>query len=341
MTDRRQFLAGLGASGLTMMVAPMARAETFYKMATLAPGSSPYMIMSTFAQIVGEDVEGASIQVNATGAATAHAVQAAQGNLDFFMMAPIVHQFMTEGSEMFASIPQAPDLSKSLRAVLAFPIGFYHIVTWADSGIESFEDFRGKKVLLGPPAGSATATMERMIEGAAGLKRDVDYTAVVMGTDAALQAFQDGRIDVFSNATLPPSPLVEQLALSRDIRLIGLTPEQLERPGIAGLINRPGGALRIIPAGIYGDHQVNEEDVHAVASYGGIGTNKDLRDDVIYAMTKAFWERIEPMREGAPWLRNVTLDTAFEDLNMLLHPGAIRYYEEIGMTIPDALRMPA
>ncbi len=338
MTKRRTFLLSLAASALVALSAPAARADDFYKMATLAPGSSAYLIMSTFAKMVGDEMDGVQIQVNATGAATAHAMQAAQGDLDFFMMAPIVHKFMTEGTAMYASVPQAPELSKSLRGVLIFPIGYYHVVTWADSGIESFEDFRGKKVYLGPPGGSATATMKAMIEGAAGLKADEDYTAVIMSTDAALQAFQDGRLDVFSNITLPPSPMVEQLALSRDIRLIGLTDAQLERPGVAGLVNRPGGAIQMIGADVYGKRQANDAPVRAVASYGGIGTNKDLPDEVIYQMTKVFWDGIEEIRAGAPWLRNVTLETVFKDLNMPLHPGAQRYYEEIGLDIPEDVR---
>lgn len=336
MLNRRHILAGLGASALTTtMTAQGAWAMEYYKMATLSPGSSPYLIMSTFAKVVGDAMDDVQIQVNATGAATAHAVQSAQGKLDFFMMAPIVHQYMTEGSAMFDKLPQAPELAKSLRSVLIFPIGYYHIVTFADSGIASMEDFRGKTVFLGPPTGSATVTMQRMIEGATGMKPDEDYTPAIMSSEAALQAFQDGRIDVFSSITLPPSPVIEQLALSRDIRLIGLTEDELAKPGVRALVDRPGGATAVIPAGTYGKRHINEADTVAIASFGGIATNDRLPEDVIYQMTKAFWEGIEPLREGAPWLRNVTLETVFAELNIPLHPGAARYYEEIGLTIPE------
>ncbi|WP_235855986.1 TAXI family TRAP transporter solute-binding subunit [Mesobaculum littorinae] len=58
----------------------------------------------------------------------------------------------------------------------------------------------------------------------------------------------------------------------------------------------------------------------------------------VYRITTAFWEGAEAQRGTTQWLRNVALDTAFTDFNTPLHPGALRYYEEIGMTVPDALR---
>lgn len=337
MISRRSMIAALLASAAAL-AAPTAKAGEFLKMATLGPGSSSYMVMSTFAQIVNDALPDVDIQVNATGAATAHAIQTAQGQLDLFMMAPIVHRFMSEGTAMFANIPQAPDMAKDLRSILIFPLGYYHIVTWADSGIDDLTDLKGKSVFIGPPGGSAAVTMKQLIEGATGMTADKDFTAVSVGWDAGLQAFQDGRVDVYANPTLPPSPVIEQLALTRDIRLLGLTEDQLAQPDVKNLVDRPGGATQVIPAGTYGEHQANETDVTTVASYVGIGTNKNLSDDLVYEITKAFWTSAEEKRTSTPWLRNVTLEGAFHDLNMPLHPGALRYYEEIGLDIPDNLK---
>jgi TRAP-type uncharacterized transport system substrate-binding protein len=60
--------------------------------------------------------------------------------------------------------------------------------------------------------------------------------------------------------------------------------------------------------------------------------------DVVYEVTKAFWEGVAEMETGAPWLRQISLEGALQELNRPLHPGALRYYEEIGMDIPDDLR---
>jgi TRAP transporter TAXI family solute receptor len=329
-------LAGL-AAGLAMLVAAgQSTAQDFYRLATLGPGSSPYMVMSTFAQLVSDRIDG-QIQVNATGAATQHAIETANGQLDFFMWSASVHDSMQQGINMYAQIPQAPELSENLRAIFAFPLGYYHIVTFADSGIERLEDIKDKRVFLGPPGGGATVIMRQIVEAATGYVPGEDFSEVSVGWEAAMQSFQDGRIDVYVNPTIPPSPVIEQIAISRQIRLISLTEEHFEKPEVQTILNRPGGIVGTIPAGTYGANQVNEEDVQTLGSIVGVGTGVHMSDDDVYEITKAFWEGVEVTRERTPWLRQVTLDDAFRDLNVPLHPGAERYYREIGLDVPDEL----
>lgn len=327
---------GLGAG----MAPATASADEFLSLATLGPGSSPYLVMSTFARTVEEELGDVKIQVNATGAATQHAMQASAGQLDFFMWSASVHDSMIKGDAMWSKVPQAPEMAKNLRAVFAFPLGLYHIVTYADSGIEKLEDLKGKRVFLGPPGGGATVIMQRVVEGATGLKPGEDFEQVNLGWDAATQAFQDGRIDVYVNSTNAPSPVIQQLAISREIRLLSLTDEQMAKEPLQAILNRPGGVLGEIPAGLYGDNQVNEEAVVTLGSIVGVAAGAHVPDETVYRVTKAFWTKLPDLQEGAAWLRNIKLDTAFEDLNLPLHAGAVRYYEEVGMTIPDDLRPP-
>ena len=55
-------------------------------------------------------------------------------------------------------------------------------------------------------------------------------------------------------------------------------------------------------------------------------------------MTKAVWENIEEVRRTAPFMDRVTLEGALKATNMKVHPGARRYYEEIGLQIPADMR---
>ncbi|RVV98059.1 TAXI family TRAP transporter solute-binding subunit [Mesobaculum littorinae] len=330
----------LGGAALAcgLAIAPAAQAQEFYRMATLGPGSSPYLVMSTFAQVVNERLDDVEIQVSATGAATQHAMEAAMGQLDFFMWSASVHQLMQDGAAMYANIPQAAELSGNLRAVFAFPLGLYHITTYADSGIESLDDLAGQDVFLGPPGGGATTIMANTIEAATGLVAGEDYTQVQLGWDAAAQAFQDGRIDVYINSTNAPSPVIQQMALSRELRFLGLSDEQLAMESVQAITGRPGGVLGRIEPGIYGENQVNTEAVQTLGSIVGVGAGMHVDADAVYEITKAFWEGVAEMQDNAPWLREVRRENALQALNLPLHPGALRYYEEIGMEIPDALR---
>ncbi len=318
-------------------IAPLtAKGQEFYRLATLGPGSTPYMVMSTFAQLVGERIEG-EIQVNATGAATQHAIDTANGDLDFYMWSASVHDAMMQGTNMYARVPQAAELSGNLRAIFAFPLGLYHVVTYGDSDVRSLSDAAGRRVFLGPPGGGATVIMAQVMEAVTGMKPDDGYTSVQLGWDAALQSFQDGRIDVYINPTIPPSPVIEQIAIAREIRLVGLSDEELALPAVQAVLNRPGGVLGTIPPDAYGVNQLNEEPVNTLGSIVGIGTGVHMNEDAIYEITKAFWEGVEETRDSTRWLREITIGNALTDLNMPLHPGAERYYREIGVDIPNEL----
>lgn len=334
----RRFATELVLAASLVATGMPAAADEFLTLATLGPGSSPYLMMSTFAQMVEEELDDVSIQVNATGTATQHAMQVSSGQLDMFMWTASVHEAMIKGDAMWTRVPDAPEMSKNIQAIFAFPMGLYHIVTYSDSGIEKLEDLAGKRVFLGPPGGGATTVMQRVVEAATGLAAGQDFEQVNLGWDAATQAFQDGRIDVYVNSTNAPSPVIQQLALTTEIRFLGLTEEQMKNPALQQVLSRPGGLLDEIPVGLYGDNQVNQSAVLTLGSMAGIGVGQHVDDQVVYRITKAFWENLPEKQEHAAWLRNVQIERAFQDLNLPLHPGAIRYYEEIGLEIPAELR---
>ena len=328
------------AIAAAMATAPAAQGQELLRLSTLGAGSSPYLVMSTFANVVNDTLDTVEIGINATGAATRHALEAARGETDFFMGSATVHNFMQSGTAMYASVEDAPELSENVRALLSFPIGSYHIVAYADSGIETLSDLEGKRVFLGPPGGGALNTAITFVEAATGLSTEDDMEVVQLGWDAAAQSFQDGQIDVYVNPTLAPSPVVQQMAFTRPIRLIGFSEEELAREEMEGTLGRPGGTLDTIPADIYGDNQVNEEDVTTVGSNVSIAAGAHVSDDIVHDVLAAFWDNIEQVHAEQPWMQRVSLDNVFLDLNMPLHPGAVRYYEAAGLDIPDDLRPP-
>jgi len=322
----------------TAFAAQPAAAKDFVKMSTLGPGSSPNLVMTTFATIVNQKSGGEiEVQVNATGAATKHAVEAAQGKIDLYMFSPLVHSFMQGQKAMYKKMANAPALSQKLRGVFAFPIGVYHIAAFDDSGIKTMQDIKGKKVFLGPPSGAATRIMGGLVAALTGYKAGKDFDAVKLGWGPAAQAFQDGQLDVYMNPTNAPSPVFQQVTLTRKIRFLGIPRDQLKNPKVEKLYKRPGGAVGVLPKGIYGKNQVNETDVITIKAIVGIGAGEHVKTDVVYKMTKTFWDNVTAEAKGTPWLRAVKRDDAFEQMNVQLHPGAVKYYREVGMKIPAKL----
>lgn len=336
--NRRSVLACTAAAAGLSMLPRAALAKELLRMSTLGPGTSPNLVMTTFANIINRELSDYEIQINATGAATRHVLEVAMGKTAFCMSSPALHALMSNQRAMFKKMDQAPELSKKLRAVLNFPMGVYHIAVYESSGITSLDDVKGKRVFLGPPGGAAFATMSRLFEAVTGLKAGEDYEAVKLGWDAAAASFQDGNLDIYCNPTNAPSPVLTQIAVTNPIRFLGIPGDKLESDAVKALANRPGFGLGTLPAGVYGENHVNEGDVTTLRVTVGIVTNEEADEDMIYTMTKTFFDGVAEMRDSAPWLAAITPEAAVADLNMPLHPGSLRALEEMGVTIPDVAR---
>lgn len=335
---RRTLLASATAASAIAALPRAALAKELLRMSTLGPGTSPNLVMTTFANIINRELPDYEIQVNATGAATRHVLEVAQGKTAFCMSSPALHALLAGQRAMYEKIDQAPELAKKLRGVFNFPMGVYHIAVYESSGITSLDDIRGKRVFLGPPGGAAFNTMAQLVKAVTGLEEGTDYEAVKLGWDAAAASFQDGNLDVYCNPTNAPSPVLTQIAVTNAIRFLGIPADRRESDAVKAIANRPGFTLGILPAGVYGENQRNEEDVTSLRVTVGIVTNETADEEMIYAMTKTFFEGVAEMSDSAPWLKVVSPDAAVADLNLPLHPGALRALEEMGVDIPDVAR---
>jgi TRAP transporter TAXI family solute receptor len=336
--DRRALLSGITAATTLSMLPRAAQAKELLRMSTLGPGSSPNLVMTTFANIINRALPEYEIQINATGAATRHTLEVAMGKTAFCMSSPALFALMANQKAMFAKIDQAPELAKKLRTMLNFPMGVYHIAVYESSGITSLDQAKGKRVFLGPPGGAAHATMSRLFKAVTGLEAGKDYEAVKLGWDAAAASFQDGNLDIYCNPTNAPSPVLTQVAVTNPIRFLGIPKDKIDSPAVQKLAERPGFGLGTLPAGIYGKNQMNEDDTTTLRVTVGIITNENADTDMIYNMTKTFFAGVADMRDSAPWLKAITPEAAVMDLNMPLHPGALRALEEMGVTIPAIAR---
>ncbi len=331
----KQFTQFIAAGALAL--AGGAAAADDVKMATIAPGTSAYLTMSTMATIVNGAQDTHEITVDATGAATKHIVDMADGKLDMVMTSPVVFSLMKNQKAMYQKLSRAPELSNNVNLMFWFPYGGYHVITYADDGIETLEDLRGKKVFLGPPGGGAWNTSRQWIEAQTGMKPGEDFENFKGSWSSAFQAFQDRQVDAYINGGIAPFPQVEQLAATSKLRLLGPDKATFEAQSDAQKqpTALPGRTVEVIPAGVYGDSVVNDYDVYTIGAVVGVVVRADMSADTVYYITKTFWEGVEEMRPNAPWLEQIQLQYAVQEGGVPLHPGAQRYYEEIGLDIPS------
>ncbi len=329
-------LATLAIATLAAGLAGGAQAKEFYRMSTISL-PTPFTINTTFAKLIQKYNPDIEIQVNATGAAPRHALDAARGKTDFLMGAPGLHFLMSNGKAMFAKVKDAKELSNNLRAVFNYRIGFYQFGVYADSGIKTMADLKGKRVFLGPPAAVQRVVAGGFARAISGLEPGKDYEVIKLGFSPAMQAFQDRQIDVLVASGNPPSSNFVQIALTNKIRFLGATDADWEKPAMKKVMAIPGRTRGRFAADAYGANQANEKPVQTIAAWVGLVTRKGIPDEVIYKMTRTFWEHIDEMHAVAPWAKDaINIGNAFKQMNMKLHPGALRYYKEAGVKVPDS-----
>ncbi len=315
----------------------VSQAKDFYKFGSFPPGTSPYIVNTAWANAVKKYVPGSKIQISAPGPATRHQLLVTEGKMDFFMGAPTSYYLMFKQMGPFKRLQDGPARTRKLATIFSYPIGVFHFVVYANSGITSLQDIKGKKVFLGPPGGVATRNTKLLIEAMTGYTPGKDYVQVKMGWGPAQDAFQDKKYDVWIPVTNAPSPAIQRIALTNKIRLLALDKSKFDHPAAKQYFALPGRRITTIPADTYGKNQVNTAPVLATGPWGGLGCRADLPTDLIYKMTKAFWQHIDEAHAMADWMKDaVNLENAVAAIAGTLHPGAEKYYREIGLHIPPA-----
>ena len=322
------------AAAASLLLATSAGAEVF-KGETAGVGDPVHTMFVAFANQAGKaDV---TIQVNAGQTLTKSMLKGAKGEVAFFSSVPSLVNLMAGQKRMYQKIDAAPELSKNLRAILGFKAGAYHPVTLAGSGIESWEDIKGKTVFTGPPAGSASATSEALIKIITGYEAGSDYKAVRLSWGEGYAALSDGKIDMMVRPAEVGSANIEQFGLSGEFRVLSIPESARDSDDMKALFGRPGRGMASFDGGIY-KGQLTSGQITALGFFQFVGTHAGMDEEVVYKATKAFWENIGEVQATAFFLKEVTKETAFTAVNVPLHPGALRYYDEAGFEIPDALR---
>lgn len=281
-----------------------------------------------------------TIELNANVPAPINMVELGRGNNDLGYIALSFLTAMQQKSGPFEQLDDADQLASNIRLLFGFPAGYFHIFTFADSGVESYADLKGKVVYAGPVNGSQEALMKLLADTHAGLVAGEDFEMARLDYAGGDQAFRDGNVSLL----IKPAPLggatIDQFGLSREVRFLGISEEVLATPVMQAYFQTVGRLLGEIPPGTYSG-QVNEEPVNTVAFLLGVGAHKDVGEDVVYDIMSAFLTNFDEFRRASGAVfASLEKDQLLDQLNGPLHPGAVRAYREAGVEIPDALIPP-
>ena len=196
-----------------------------------------------------------------------------------------------------------------------------HMITTANSGIETYEDLRGKTVCLGPPSSTIPAMSIAILE-AYGINTDSDIKAVYYSIDEGLEKLTDGVIDAtFFVASAPASGLTSASATS-DLKFVDAGEEILKQV----VEKYPYYTTATTKEGAY----PNMNSVNTLKIYTEIIASGDVPEEAVYQFVKGALEGQPDYVDAHVACQEINAETA-ASAAAKLHPGAARYYRELGL----------
>ncbi|MDF2615066.1 MAG: family transporter solute-binding subunit [Clostridia bacterium] len=288
----------------------------FLTIGTAGTGGAYYPIGITMAQIVTEKL-GIDTTAQVTGGATEN---------NSLIEAGTVEMGITQASLAYAAINGKAPYDSKLASVQGIMTGLskgtFHVVTLKSTGIKAIEDLKGKTVVLGP-AGGAAITMANEVFGEYGFTKDDIKPSYVSYSDG-MSALTDGTVDAVVVQSAAPASAIQELAATRakDMLILSVKDEIVQK-----MVEKyPYYKDLTIPADVY----KTESDIRTIYVPNMVVCSSKLSDELVYDITKAFFENLDKIKGSNAAAKDLTLEGAAEGCPIDIHPGALKYYKEVG-----------
>ncbi len=218
---------------------------------------------------------------------------------------------------------KAPFTSKlqDLRAIGRLYPEYLHVVASVDSGIKQIADFKGKKVSVGA-RGSGNEANCRQIFEFYGLNYD-NITPIFLPYGETADMFKDRQVDAFVFTIGTPNPAIQDITTMQAIQFVPV--DGKERDEIVAKF--PYFAKDQIPANSY---KGQTQPVETLSVQAMLIVNKNVSDDVVYAITKTIFDNIPELAKAHNKAAEFDLAKAMNGVTIPLHPGAEKYFKEKG-----------
>ena len=175
--------------------------------------------------------------------------------------------------------------------------------------------------------GSNTVLLENL-----GANVEKDYNLIYVGYGPSADAMQNGQAAGMSiPAGVPAGAITKAMAnMGKDLVVLDFTDEELKKAdGGMELWTR-----FVIPAGTYPSQ---EKDINTIAQPNFLAVRGDVDEDAVYQITKTTYENLAFLNAIHSATKAMAVEKAIAGLPLPLHPGAAKYYQEVGIKIPPRL----
>lgn len=287
-------------------------------------GGTYYPLGAALALEISEKAEGISATAQSGNASVANCNLIARGDVETAFVQNNVADDAYNGHGMFEG-----HAVTNLRAIAALYPETVQVVARKDAKVKNLSEARGKIIAVGDK-GSGTEVDARCILLLHNLSYH-DIKPLYVNFGAAAQRLRDNQSDVlFTTAGYPTSSIIE-LMTNKECSFVNLDPEAVKEL----CAKFPFYVPVTIPADTYSRQT---EPVNSVATMALWVTCSNLDNVVVYKITKALWSKGNKGESGADLLarahdqgKNIKLETALNGVTIPLHPGAEKFYREVGL----------
>ena len=244
-----------------------------------------------------------------------------QRNLESGFVQSDIAYWAYTGTGTFSGGPPITEL----RSIASLYPESIHIVTRNKAGIDSVRDLIGKRVSLDEP-GSGTLIDAQLVLNEYGISRQ-DIEVEYLKPDVAVKRIKANKLDAFFFVAGYPARAVSELAADTDIKLLPIDGPEADRL----VASHRFFAREAIPAGVY--EGIDRVETVNVGAQWLVSASVD--EETVYGITRTLWSENSRklLDNGHVKGKHITLQTALQGIAVPLHPGAKRYYRELGITL--------
>ncbi len=326
--------AAFVASFAAISAVPAQAEEASYVLATASTGGTYYPVgvaLATLVKVKLEPKQKIGMAAISSAGSGENVRLIREGEAQFGIMQGLYGFYAASGTGPLEEVgPQ-----ENLRSVTMLWQNVEHFIAAADVAttgtVEDLVGLKGEAMALGRQ-NSGTIGSNRTILSGFGVDIDSDYELVFGGYGPSAEALQNGQVKAIGTPAGVPVGAVSQLmaAAGDSVKLLSFTEEQMAKADGGRELWTP----YTIPAGTYPGQS---EDVQTIAQPNFLATSADLPEENVYMITKAIYENLPFLQAIHPATKAMALENAIAGLPLPLHPGAAKFYKEVGIDVPERL----
>lgn len=305
----------------------VSHAKDFIKIDVSAstPGGAWYVGMGAIVKALSEDYPDMEVTLFSGGGGIANVIRVDRGQSQIGISAHGVISAGLKGISPFKAPAKNVAGLVNLRDITRL-----HFVVPADSEIQKLTDIRDKKLpirLGSAPVGTNTELFSRWVLEEYGMspKQIASWGGKIYTANEAetVAMLQDGQLDMDMWIGPGEAFRYQEVLRTKKLRLLGVDADVLK-----AVEEKYGLQSGVIPGSFY--NNLMGKDIPVAIATTELVVSRDLPDDVVYKITKSVCEHRDDIVMALPFWATFKPETAWQDLAAPLHPGAARYYKEMG-----------